>query len=45
MTNNQNIVRKGAGPEDLDKTDRRILLELQKNARLSNKELAGRIAL
>lgn len=45
MPRPSNNLRAEPTPVALDRIDRAILLELSKNARLSNKELAGRIRL
>jgi DNA-binding Lrp family transcriptional regulator len=45
MVKKPNRVRNDAADAPLDRTDRRILAELQNDARLSNKELAARAGL
>lgn len=45
MPDKPNSIRKGPEIPPLDRTDRKILDALQNNARLSNKELAGKVGL
>ena len=45
MGRNPNNIRSTAVPAPLDRTDRELILALQKNARISNKELAELVGL
>ncbi len=45
MARKPNIVRSGGSYESLDRIDRVLVLELQKNARISNKDLAALVGL
>ncbi|MBA3434747.1 MAG: Lrp/AsnC family transcriptional regulator [Actinobacteria bacterium] len=45
MATKPNIIRSTRAPVSLDRIDREIVLELQKNARISNKDLAALVEL